>query len=217
MKATTKYARNKLQERFVSAETITKTFGIEYPSEAKKALEETFPDEDFIDYLSGNHGVFIAGPWRSINCYEIAGLNSSYLRLCAGEFCDSSTLNNEIIGPVWLAFSKFSSSAEYHYGTLEKQQNYFLKNNATEGYRKEGFLSVAEMLWAIGVISSVYGMREAYSFFSQNFEARTGTDSSFDGRKIFVMNREGIMCVGSYANDWKARLCIKFIETNTVL
>lgn len=211
MRATTEYARNELEERFISAETIAKTFGIRYPPEARKALEETFPDEDFIDFLTGSHGMLIAGPWKPINCYEIAGLNPAYIQLDIGEYCDSDVLCKETIGSVWLAFSKFSSNAEYHYGTLEKQLSYFLKNNLKDGYRKEGFLSVSEMLWAIGATSSVE--EKAYSFYQNNFEARTGTDSNFDRRKIIVhVNREGKMTASNgCTNQREMRLCIKFI------
>lgn len=215
MKATTEYARNELEERFISPEIITKIFGIKYPPGARKILEETFPDEEFIDYLAGNHGMLIAGPWEIINCYEIAGLNPSYIQLDVGQSCDSDILCNETIGPAWLAFSKFSSNAEYHYGTLEKQQDYFFKNNSKNGRRKEGFLSVSEMLWAIGAVSSVNKMKGAYSFSRQNaFEARTGTNSGFDGRKIVVhMNREGEITAGNGCpNERKMCLCTKFIQ-----
>lgn len=215
MKGTTEYARNKLEKRFISAEMITKTFGIKYSPKARKALEETFPSEKFIDFLTGNHGMLIAGPWKPINCYEIAGLNLTYIQLPIGEYCDSDVLCNEIIGPEWLTFSKFSSNAEYHYGTLEKQQDYFLKNKSKKGYRKEGFLSVSEILWAIGAVSSVDKMEEAYSFFRQNdFKARTETNSGFDGRKIVVnVNREGkITANNGEPNDREMCLCIKFIQ-----
>lgn len=210
MKATTEYTRTELGERFISAEMIIKIFGIKYPPEARKAMEETFPDEEFIDYLTGNHGLLIAGPWKQLNCYEIAGLNPSYIQLDVGD-CDSDILNNETIGPTWLAFSKFSSNAIYHYGTLEKQENYFFKNNATDGHRKEEFLSVAETLWAIGVVSSK--LKKVYSFFRQDIlEARTGTNSSFDERKIVVqMNKEGkVFTSNGCPNDRKTCLCIKF-------
>lgn len=213
MKATTEYARNELERRFISAEMITKTFGIKYPPEARKELEETFPDEEFIDYLVGNHGMLIAGPWGLINCYEIAGLNSPYIQLAVGG-CDSDILNNETIRPAWLAFSKFSSNEKYHYGTLDKQQDYFLKNNATDGRRKEEFLSVAEALWAVGVVSSVNKMEKVYSFFRQDIlEARTGTNSSFDGRKIVMQVNEGKMFTSNGCpNDRKICLCIKFVQ-----
>lgn len=214
MKATTEYAQNKLGNRFISAEMITNTFGIKYPPEAKKVMEETFPDEDFIGYLAGNRDMLIAGPWCPINCYEIAGLNPFYIQLDIGGLCNADIISNEKIGPMWLAFSRFSSAADYHYGTLEKQENYFLKNNATDGHRKEGFLSVAEMLWAIGAVSSVNKSVRVYSFFNQALKVRTGTNSGFDGRKIAVCaDREGKMSTSKgFPNDRDMMLVLKFIS-----